>query len=99
MPSPFRRVARSRIVIRQFVILLICVVPMLSVRAEETTLRIFGWGDYLDQAALDKFTSTTGIKVHYDIYSSLGELEATVALAHSGYDIIMPTNEPTLSRL
>jgi putrescine transport system substrate-binding protein len=72
---------------------------MLSVRAEETTLRIFGWGDYLDQAALDKFTSTTGIKVHYDIYSSLGELEATVALAHSGYDIIMPTNEPTLSRL
>jgi putrescine transport system substrate-binding protein len=83
----------------QFVVLLTCVVPILSAHAEGTTLRIFGWGDYLDQAALDKFTSATGIKVQYDIYSSLGELEATVALAHSGYDIIMPTNEPTLSRL
>jgi putrescine transport system substrate-binding protein len=99
MPSLFRVVVRTGIVICQLVVLLTCVVPLLCAHAEETTLRIFGWGDYLDQQALDKFTSATGIKVHYDVYSSLGQLEATVALAHSGYDIIMPTNEPTLSRL
>lgn len=99
MPSPSRRLARSAIVIWQFVVLLACVLPLPCAHAEQPTLRIFGWGDYLDQAALDKFTSATGIKVEYDVYSSLAQLEATVALAHSGYDIIMPTNEPTLSRL
>ena len=99
MPSRFPLVARTGTVIRLFVIVLTCVLPILSAHAKDTTLRIFGWGDYLDQQALDKFTTATGIKVQYDIYSSLTELEATVALAHSGYDIIMPTNEPTLSRL
>ncbi len=99
MPSRFPLIARTGIVIWQFVLLLTCVVPLLCAHAEEPTLRIFGWGDYIDQAALDKFSGETGIKVQYDVYSSLTELEATVALAHSGYDIIMPTNEPTLSRL
>ena len=99
MPSRFPLVARTGTVIRLFVIVLTCVLPILLAHAKDTTLRIFGWGDYLDQQALDKFTTATGIKVQYDIYSSLTELEATVALAHSGYDIIMPTNEPTLSRL
>ena len=67
MPSPFRRVARSGVVIWQFVILLTCVLPTLPAYAEQTTLRIFGWGDYLDQAALDKFTRETGVKVHCDV--------------------------------
>jgi putrescine transport system substrate-binding protein len=85
--------------IRRLVILAACVLSITSAHAQETTLRIYGWGDYIDKAALEKFTSETGIKTHYDTYNSLGELEATVALGHSGYDIIMPTNEPTLSRL
>jgi hypothetical protein len=99
MPSRFPLVARAGSVIWQFVLLLTCVVPLLCAHAEAPTLRIFGWGDYIDQRALDKFTGETGIQVQYDIYNSLSELEATVALARSGYDIIMPTNEPTLSRL
>jgi putrescine transport system substrate-binding protein len=99
MPSRFPLVARAGSVIWQFVLLLTCVVPLLCAHAEAPTLRIFGWGDYIDQPALDKFTGETGIQVQYDIYNSLSELEATVALARSGYDIIMPTNEPTLSRL
>lgn len=67
--------------------------------AQDRTLRIYGWVDYIDKAALEKFTGETGIRIHYDTYTSLGELEATVALGRSGYDIIMPTNEPTLARL
>jgi putrescine transport system substrate-binding protein len=90
---------RADIANRGIAVLLACILWILPAHAQDKTLRVYGWSDYLDQPVLDKFTSETGIKVLYDVYNSLPELEATVALGHSGYDIIMPTNEPTLSRL
>jgi putrescine transport system substrate-binding protein len=85
--------------IQRLVILAACVLTITSVHAQDRTLRIYGWADYIDKSALEKFTGETGIRTHYDTYTSLGELEATVALGRSGYDVVMPTNEPTLSRL
>ena len=86
--------------IRRLVVLAACVLAIASAHAQDrTTLRVYGWVDYIDKTALEKFTGETGIAIRYDSYASLGELEATVALGHSGYDIVMPTNEPTLSRL
>ncbi len=49
--------------------------------------------------ALERFTEETGIKVHYDVYDSLETLEGKMLAGHSGYDIIVPTSEPTFSRL
>lgn len=62
-------------------------------------LNIFGWTDYIDPAALRKFTAETGIAVRYDSYTNLPMLEATMSLGNTGYDIIMPSNEPSLSAL
>ncbi len=62
-------------------------------------LNIYNWTDYIDPAALERFTRETGIKVNYDVFDSLETLEAKMLAGHSGYDIIVPTAEPTFSRL
>lgn len=68
-------------------------------RAEDRVVNVYNWTDYIDPAALERFTKETGITVHYDVYDSLETLEAKLLAGHSGYDVVVPTNEPTLSRL
>jgi putrescine transport system substrate-binding protein len=70
-----------------------------AARAEEKVLNIYNWTDYIDPAALEKFTAETGIKVRYDEFDSLETLEAKLLAGNSGYDIVVPSNEPTFSRL
>jgi putrescine transport system substrate-binding protein len=69
------------------------------VQAQQKVLNVYNWTDYIDPAALDTFTAETGIKVRYDVYDSLETLEAKLLAGRSGYDIVVPTNEPTFSRL
>jgi putrescine transport system substrate-binding protein len=69
------------------------------VRGEENVLNVYNWTDYIDPAALEQFTAETGIKVRYDVFDSLETLEAKLLTGHSGYDIVVPSNEPTFSRL
>jgi putrescine transport system substrate-binding protein len=67
--------------------------------AEEKVLNVYNWTDYIDPAALTAFTAETGIAVRYDVFDSLETLQAKLLAGHSGYDIVMPSNEPTFSRL
>ncbi len=67
--------------------------------AEDKILNIYNWTDYIDPAALTAFTAETGIKVRYDVFDSLETLEGKLLAGHSGYDIVVPSNEPTFSRL
>ena len=70
-----------------------------SARAEERVLNVYNWTDYIDPAALERFQKETGITVHYDVFDSLETLEAKLLAGHSGYDVVVPSNEPTFSRL
>ncbi len=74
---------------------------LLAVRAhaQEKVLNVYNWTDYIDPKVLEKFTAETGIKVQYDVYDSLETLEGKMLAGNSGYDIIVPTSEPTFSRL
>ena len=72
------------------------VVPAL---AQERLVNIYNWTDYIDPAVLADFTRQTGIKTQYDVFDSLETLEAKLFAGHSGYDIVVPSNEPTFSRL
>jgi putrescine transport system substrate-binding protein len=85
--------------ILRWAMLLALFLSALPAYAQEKVLSIYGWPNYIDFAVLEKFAAETGITVRYDVYDSLPMLEATLVLGHSGYDIVMPTNEPTLSRL
>lgn len=67
--------------------------------AEERVVNVYNWNDYIDPAALERFTRETGIKIRYDVYDSLETLEGKLLAGHSGYDVVVPTSEPTFSRL
>ena len=68
-------------------------------QAQERTVNFYNWTDYIDPKILEQFTKETGIKVQYDVYDSLETLEGKLLAGRSGYDIVVPTSEPTFSRL
>ena len=68
-------------------------------QAQQRVLNVYNWTDYIDPAVLDRFTKETGIKVRYDVYDSLETLEGKLLAGRSGYDVVVPTSEPTFSRL
>jgi putrescine transport system substrate-binding protein len=83
-------------VVRSVLLLLTIVLP---VRAQERVVNIYNWTDYIDPQVLTDFTGETGIAVRYDVFDSLETLEAKLLAGHSGYDVVVPSNEPTMSRL
>jgi putrescine transport system substrate-binding protein len=62
-------------------------------------LNSYNWTDYIVPGAWERFQKETGITVHYDVFDSLETLEAKLLAGHSGYDVVVPSNEPTFSRL
>ena len=67
--------------------------------AQERVLNVYNWTDYIDPKVVERFTAETGVRVRYDVYDSLETLEDKLLAGRSGYDIVVPTNEPTFSRL
>lgn len=67
--------------------------------AQERVVNFYNWTDYIDPKVLERFTAETGIKVQYDVYDSLETLEGKLLAGRSGYDVVVPTSEPTFSRL
>lgn len=70
-----------------------------SVTAQDRSVTILNWNDYIDPYMVQRFTRETGIRVRYDVFDSLETLEARLSAGRSGFDIVVPTNEPTFSRL
>jgi putrescine transport system substrate-binding protein len=52
------------------------------VAAEEKTLNVYNWSDYIAPDTVARFTEATGIKVNYDVYDS-NEILETKLLASS----------------
>lgn len=67
--------------------------------AQERVVNVYNWTDYIDPYVVDRFQRETGIRVRYDVYDSLEVLEAKLAAGRSGYDIVVPTDQPTFARL
>ncbi len=84
---------------KRLLLCLLLALALVPARADDKVLNVYNWTDYIDPAALDKFTAETGIKVRYDMFDSLETLEGKLLAGHTGYDIVVPSNEPTFSRL
>jgi putrescine transport system substrate-binding protein len=84
---------------RLLTFLLLLVLAAFPARAEDHVVNFYNWTDYIDPAVLERFEHETGIHVRYDVYDSLETLEAKLLAGHSGYDVVVPTSEPTFSRL
>lgn len=67
-------------------------------RAEDPTVNVYNWSDYIGPDTLEKFTKETGIKVNYDTYDGNEALEAKLSVGGSGYDVVVPTLSPFLAR-
>jgi len=67
--------------------------------APPAVLNVYNWSDYIDPYAITRFQQETGIRVRYDVFDSLETLEGKLSAGRSGYDIIVPTSEPTFARL
>jgi putrescine transport system substrate-binding protein len=64
-----------------------------------TVLNVYNWSDYIDPYAIARFQRETGIRVRYDVFDSLETLEGKLSAGRSGYDVVVPTSEPSFSRL
>jgi putrescine transport system substrate-binding protein len=68
-------------------------------RAQGGVLNVYNWTDYIDPYVVQRFQQETGIRVRYDVFDSLETLEGKLSAGRSGYDVIVPTSEPTFARL
>src|SRR3954462_2875815 len=59
--------------------------------AQERTLNVYNWSDYIDPKVLEDFTHETGIKVVYDTYDSNEILETRLLAGKTGYDVVVPS--------
>jgi putrescine transport system substrate-binding protein len=67
------------------------------VSAQDKTLNLYIWSDYLAPDTIANFTKETGIKVNVDNFDSSEMLEAKLLAGGSGYDVVVP-NGPVLGR-
>ena len=63
----------------------------IKANAQERTLRIYNWSDYIDPQILEDFTSSTGIEIVYDVYDNNDILETKLLAGNTGYDLVVPT--------
>jgi putrescine transport system substrate-binding protein len=59
--------------------------------AQDRTVNVYNWSDYIDESILEEFTAKTGIKVVYDVFDSNEILETKLLAGGTGYDIVVPT--------
>lgn len=71
---------------------------ILAASAQDRTVNVYNWSDYIDEEALAQFTEETGIRVVYDVYDNNEILETKLLAGGSGYDIVVPSAS-NMSRL
>ncbi len=57
----------------------------------EKVLNIYSWMDYIAPDTVRNFEKETGIKVNYSTYDNNEVLETKLLTGHTGYDIVVPT--------
>ena len=94
-------IARRRTILAA--VLLLALPPLLAAAGRparaEPVVNVYNWTDYIAPEVLYRFRQETGIRVRYDVFDSLETLEGKLSAGRSGYDIIVPTAEPTFARL
>lgn len=58
--------------------------------ANEQTLNIYNWADYIPPQTIQDFEKKTGINVNIDAFDSNNMLEAKLLAGNSGYDLVFP---------
>ncbi|OZI14844.1 spermidine/putrescine ABC transporter substrate-binding protein PotF [Sodalis-like symbiont of Philaenus spumarius] len=62
-----------------------------SASAEQKTLHVYNWSDYIGPHTVPDFEKKTGIKVVYDVFDSNEVLEGKLMAGSTGFDIVVPS--------
>ncbi|MDR2545945.1 MAG: spermidine/putrescine ABC transporter substrate-binding protein [Lachnospiraceae bacterium] len=73
-------------------LLALSLISLLSACDNQDTLRIYNWGEYMDEDILREFTRETGIRVSYSTYASNEEMYARLKGGGSTFDLIFPSD-------
>lgn len=60
--------------------------------AEQKTLNVYNWSDYISADTVPNFEKQSGIKVVYDVFDSNEVLEGLLMVGSSGYDVVVPSS-------
>ena len=72
----------------------VCSAAVLPVaQAAEGVMKMYNWSDYIGPDTLKNFQQDSGIKVEYDIFDTNEMLDAKMLSGHSGYDLVVPSNQ------
>jgi len=59
--------------------------------AQQRSVNIYNWSDYVEPTVIEAFSKETGIKVKYDTFDANETLETKLLAGKSGYDVVVPT--------
>ena len=60
-------------------------------KQEAEVLKVYNWGEYIDESVIAEFEEETGIKVVYDTFSTNEEMYPRIEADPSLYDVICPS--------
>lgn len=60
--------------------------------ASKGTVRVFNWGDYIDEGILEDFTGETGIRIVYDTFSQNEDMYVKLKMGADSYDVVFPSD-------
>ncbi len=60
--------------------------------ADDNTLNVYNWSDYIGDDTVADFEKATGIKVHYNTFDANETLHAKLLAGHTGYDVVVPSS-------
>lgn len=63
-----------------------------SKAGENGVVKVFNWGDYIDEEVISMFEEETGIKVVYDLFETNEEMYPVIKAGGTVYDAICPSD-------
>ena len=78
-------------------VLMLCAAVMMLALAgcggdSDNTIRVFNWGNFMDESILAEFTEQTGIRVIYTTFASNEEMYTRVTSGGSNFDLLFPSD-------
>lgn len=78
-------------------VLLFVLVAMLMVMAtacgeKQVVLKVYNWGDYIDESILAEFEEEYGIKVEYEMFASNEDMYVKIKQGGTKYDVAFPSD-------
>lgn len=82
--------------LKKLIVLTLAISMMLSLAGcggeQKTQLKVYNWGDYIDQSIIEDFEKQYNIEVVYDEFATNEEMYAKIKAGADDYDILVPSD-------